>query len=92
MLAAPAANIPKLKIQINKKYKNDQLHNFQDGVNGNIFASGEELATLLLDLLRYHIDERLHKLEAYKKNIRGMTRWKENWEECARSLIVGDSP
>jgi beta-1,4-mannosyltransferase len=64
----------------------------QDGVNGNIFASGEELATLLLDLLSYHIYERLHKLEAYKKNIRGMTRWKENWEECARSLIVGDSP
>ncbi|KAL3767469.1 hypothetical protein ACHAW5_006198 [Stephanodiscus triporus] len=63
----------------------------QDGVNGNVFANGEELATLLLDLLRYHNDGKLHKLETYRKNIRGMTRWKENWEECARNLIVGES-
>jgi beta-1,4-mannosyltransferase len=63
----------------------------QDGVNGNIFAKGEDLATLLFDLLKYDNDGRLHKLETYRKNIRGMARWKENWEECARKLIVGDS-
>ena len=63
----------------------------QDGVNGNIFVDGEDLATLLFDLLRYHNDGKLHKLETYRDNIRGMTRWKENWEACARNLIVGES-
>ncbi len=62
-----------------------------DGVNGNIFADGEDLATLLFDLLRYQNDGKLHKLETYRKNIRGMTQWKENWEVCARNLIVGES-
>jgi beta-1,4-mannosyltransferase len=63
----------------------------QDGVNGNTFVDGEDLATLLFDLLRYHNDGKLHKLEIYRDNIRGMTRWKENWEACARNLIVGES-
>ena len=62
----------------------------KDGVNGKVFQNGDELATQLYDLLlRYPSDETLQKLEVYRRNIRGMTRWKENWEECARHLIVG---
>eukprot|EP00984_Skeletonema_dohrnii_P006106 scaffold2168_cov131-Skeletonema_dohrnii-CCMP3373.AAC.10 len=30
------------------------------------------------------------EMERYRQNIRGMTRWRENWDECARHLIVGD--
>jgi len=68
----------------------------QDGVNGNIFTHGEGLSTLLLDLLRnynsYDNDgaPKNDKLELYRNNIRGMTRWKENWEECARNIILGE--
>jgi len=62
----------------------------KDGVNGKVFQNGDELATQLYDLLlRYPSDDALQKLEVYRRNIRGMTRWKENWEECARHLIVG---
>lgn len=63
----------------------------KDGVNGRIFQDGDELADQLFDLLLdYPSDDALNRLEVYRRNIRGMTRWKENWEECARHLIVGD--
>mmetsp|Transcript_14557 Transcript_14557/g.31648 ORF Transcript_14557/g.31648 Transcript_14557/m.31648 type:complete len:520 (+) Transcript_14557:156-1715(+) len=62
----------------------------KDGVNGKIFQDGEELANQLFGLLLgYPSDGTLNELEKYRVNIRGMTRWKENWEECARHLIVG---
>lgn len=61
-----------------------------DGTNGKVFQDGDELATQLYELLSdYPTDNTLQKLEVYRRNIRGMTRWKENWEECARHLIVG---
>ena len=64
----------------------------KDGVNGKIFHDGNELANQLYDLLVGYPsnDTTMNKLETYRQNIDGMTRWKENWEECARHLIVGD--
>ncbi|KAL7526249.1 hypothetical protein ACHAXR_001397, partial [Thalassiosira sp. AJA248-18] len=64
----------------------------KDGVNGKVFENGEELANQLFELLlRYPTSDGTHNvLETYRRNIRGMARWKENWEDCARHLIVGD--
>jgi len=61
----------------------------KDSVNGRVFRDGDELSRQLYDLLkRYPVDTK--ELDEYKRNIRGMTRWKENWDECAEHLIVGD--
>jgi beta-1,4-mannosyltransferase len=61
----------------------------KDGVNGRVFCNGEELSRQLFDLLKgYPLHDK--ELERYRQNIRGMTRWKENWDECAKHLIVGD--
>lgn len=61
----------------------------KDGVNGRVFYNGEELSRQLFDLLKgYPLYDK--ELEQYRQNIRGMTRWKENWDECAKHLIVGD--
>lgn len=79
----------------------DCLHELvKDNVNGRIFKDGEELADQLFDLLAgsHNIDgnddddigRMRKKLEFYRQNIRGMTRWKENWDECARHLIIGN--
>ncbi|KAL9186186.1 hypothetical protein ACHAXT_005424 [Thalassiosira profunda] len=63
----------------------------EDGVNGRIFENGAELADQLFEMLAgYPGDVATDRLEKYRRNIRGMTRWKENWEKCARHLIVGD--
>jgi beta-1,4-mannosyltransferase len=62
----------------------------KDKVNGRVFTSDEELATQLFELLDRYPDNNDDELEKYRTSIRGMTRWKENWEECARHLIVGD--
>ena len=72
----------------------------KDGINGRVFCNGEELARQLFDLLQkkkgdddddYDDDDDTRKeLERFRQNIRGMTRWKENWDECAKHLIVGD--
>ena len=57
----------------------------EDGVNGRIFENEAELADQLFEFLAgYPGDVATDRLEAYRRNIRGMTRWKENWEECAR--------
>ena len=61
----------------------------KDGVNGRVFCDGEELSRQLFDLLKGYPLEDV-KMERYRQNIRGMTRWRENWDECARHLIVGD--
>ena len=69
----------------------DCLHELvKDGVNGKVFDDADELAHQLYGLLvDYPSDNALNKLEVYRRNIHGMKRWKENWEECARHLIVG---
>ena len=78
----------------------DCLHELvKDDVNGRIFKDEEELAIQLYELLVGFYDNNggddigrmRNKLDTYRQNIRGMTRWKENWEECARHLIVGDN-
>ncbi|EED90915.1 beta-1,4 mannosyltransferase, partial [Thalassiosira pseudonana CCMP1335] len=58
----------------------------KDKVNGRVFTSDEELATQLFELLDRYPDNNDDELEKYRTSIRGMTRWKENWEECARHL------
>lgn len=61
----------------------------KDSVNGRVFRDGEELSVQLYDLLKgYPVDTK--ELDEYRRNIRDMTRWKENWDECAKHLIVGD--
>jgi len=69
----------------------DCLHELvKDGVNGKVFDDADELAHQLYGLLvDYPSDNAMNKLEVYRRNIHGMKRWKENWEECARHLIVG---
>ena len=62
----------------------------KDGVNGRVFCDGDELSRQLFDLLKGYPSEDVAELERYRQNIRGMTRWRENWDECARHLIVGD--
>jgi beta-1,4-mannosyltransferase len=63
----------------------------KDGINGRIFRNGVELADQLHNLLEgYPNNANAQQLEKYKKNIRGMTRWKENWEDCAKHLVVDD--
>jgi beta-1,4-mannosyltransferase len=64
----------------------------KDGVNGRIFQDGDELANQLFDLLEGYPNKEGSgsELEKYKLNIRGMKRWKENWEESAQDLIVGE--
>ncbi|KAL7494849.1 hypothetical protein ACHAWT_005724 [Skeletonema menzelii] len=61
----------------------------KDGVNGRVFCDGVELSRQLFNLLKGYPSE-VVELERYRQNIRGMTRWRENWDECARHLIVGD--
>jgi beta-1,4-mannosyltransferase len=61
----------------------------KDRVNGRIFQNADELSEQLLELLDgYPINQ--GELQKYQTHIRGMTRWKENWEDCAQHLIVGD--
>lgn len=61
----------------------------KDGVNGRVFSDGDELSQQLYDLLKGYPVESV-ELERYRQNIRGMTRWRENWDDCAKHLIVGD--
>ena len=61
----------------------------KDKVNGRVFRDGEELSRQLFELLKgYPVEDT--ELERYRQNIRGMTRWRENWDDCAQHLIVGD--
>lgn len=62
----------------------------KDRINGRIFENDVELAAQLFDILMGYPSNTDGQLEKYKTNIRGMTRWKENWEEYAHRLVVGD--
>ena len=62
----------------------------RDGENGRVFSDADELSRQLLDLLDgYPGGDSSKTLEAYRRNIRDMERWKENWDKCAKPLIVG---
>ena len=62
----------------------------EGGVNGEVFGDEGELAEKLGDLLGgYPGEGAMGRLEGYRRKIRGMRRWREEWEECARHAIVG---
>jgi beta-1,4-mannosyltransferase len=61
----------------------------KDGINGRIFYDEDELSIQLYEMLDGYPNKTDNQLMNYKKNIRGMVRWRENWDECAHSLIVG---
>ena len=61
----------------------------KDGINGRIFHTDIDLSEQLFELLEGYPNHDKGHIEKYRRNIRGMTRWKENWEECARHLVVG---
>lgn len=61
----------------------------KDGINGRIFRTDIDLSEQLYELLDGYPNNTESHLENYRRNIRGMTRWKQNWEECAQHLIVG---
>lgn len=62
----------------------------RDGENGRVFSDADELSRQLLELLDgYPSGDSSKTLEAYRRNIRDMERWKENWDKCAKPLIVG---
>eukprot|EP00558_Chaetoceros_sp_UNC1202_P003168 CAMPEP_0197241916 /NCGR_PEP_ID=MMETSP1429-20130617/7811_1 /TAXON_ID=49237 /ORGANISM="Chaetoceros sp., Strain UNC1202" /LENGTH=346 /DNA_ID=CAMNT_0042701833 /DNA_START=122 /DNA_END=1162 /DNA_ORIENTATION=+ len=73
----------------------------QDGKNGRVFRMSSELADQVFRLLgedrvvdKDHV--RLGKiggdLAVFRSNIRGMTRWRENWKEQAHAVIMGACP
>ena len=62
----------------------------RDGENGRVFSDADELSGQLFDLLDgYPSGDSGKTLEAYRRNIRDMERWKENWDKCAKPLLVG---
>jgi Glycosyltransferase len=64
----------------------------KDGENGKVFSSEVELAQQLRYLLvgkRGKDNKILGDLEKFRRNIRGMTRWRENWIEHAHDMILG---
>uniref|UniRef100_A0A7S2LQ07 Glycosyl transferase family 1 domain-containing protein n=1 Tax=Leptocylindrus danicus TaxID=163516 RepID=A0A7S2LQ07_9STRA len=54
----------------------------QHGNNGMVFESSAELADQMFDLL---VNE--DKYLKLKEGVRGMTRWRENWINCAADII-----
>eukprot|EP00563_Minutocellus_polymorphus_P001488 CAMPEP_0181037548 /NCGR_PEP_ID=MMETSP1070-20121207/9461_1 /TAXON_ID=265543 /ORGANISM="Minutocellus polymorphus, Strain NH13" /LENGTH=573 /DNA_ID=CAMNT_0023115273 /DNA_START=33 /DNA_END=1751 /DNA_ORIENTATION=- len=74
-----------------------------DGKNGRVFSTSTELAGLMLELLGSFANissarsdgttnRATGELERLRKGIRGMTRWRENWNESAQDVIIGACP
>ena len=74
-----------------------------DGKNGRVFSTSSELAEQLVELLDSvpnicsaqsdgMTSRATGELERLRKGIRGMTRWRENWNETARDIIIGACP
>eukprot|EP00979_Chaetoceros_neogracilis_P008233 scaffold1829_cov289-Chaetoceros_neogracile.AAC.4 len=69
----------------------------QDGVNGRVFSqtSGLELSEQFLHLLieKRGDDKKITgDLAKFRGNIRGMTRWRENWKDQAHDMIMDACP
>ena len=68
----------------------------RDGLNGRVFSNKEELTGQLLTLLgtkeRDNNGKMKGDLAAFRDNIRGMTRWRENWESQAYDMIMSVCP
>jgi len=62
----------------------------KDGVNGRVFGNEDELAKQLYELLKSYPENCNTDLDRYRKNIEGTARWRENWDECAKDLVVGN--
>ena len=67
-----------------------------DGKNGRVFRTAAELADqmteLLLNVGKNGSNRANGELEHLRQGIRGMTRWRENWEENAKDVILGACP
>ena len=72
-----------------------------DGKNGRVFSTSTELAGQMLDLLGGDTGSvqsgdgttrATGELERLRQGIRGMTRWRENWDESAQDIIIGACP
>jgi len=68
----------------------------QDGVNGCIFDTSDELARQMFQLLnvdRTRDDHRIQgELSRYRNNIKGMIRWRENWKVQAHKIVMSACP
>ena len=67
----------------------------QDGVNGNVISNKSELANQMFALIKEERDESgkiTGNLALYRKNIKNMTRWRENWKEQAHDMIMSACP
>uniref|UniRef100_A0A7S1VSV2 Chitobiosyldiphosphodolichol beta-mannosyltransferase n=1 Tax=Grammatophora oceanica TaxID=210454 RepID=A0A7S1VSV2_9STRA len=67
-----------------------------DGINGRVFTTRDELTTQLYDLLsplsaassQEAAPHSFGELAVYSKNLKGRKRWAENWNECARPIVL----
>ena len=73
-----------------------------DGKNGRVFSTSAQLASQMLELLG-GISNSVQRggsgttrapgeLERLREGIRGMCRWRENWDESAKHVIIGACP
>ena len=73
-----------------------------DRKNGRVFSTSAELASQMLELLG-DISKSVQsggdgttratgELERLREGIRGMCRWRENWDESAKHIIIGACP
>jgi len=74
-----------------------------DGKNGRVFSTSAELAEQMLELLgvvtnsessaqKDGVAMATRELERLREGIRGMTRWRENWNGIALDVILGVCP
>ena len=67
-----------------------------DGVNGRVFATADELARQMLALLGSVGEDgsirAAGELEKLREGIRGMARWRENWDDNAKEIILNACP
>jgi len=68
----------------------------QDGENGRVFQSDKELASQMFELLRHNERDSdgflKGKLKLFRERIRGMDRWRENWNKHALDVIMNACP
>jgi beta-1,4-mannosyltransferase len=67
----------------------------KDKENGVVFKNSADLAEALISLLSKERDESgkiTGDLALYRKNIKDMTRWRENWKTQAHDMIMSACP
>jgi beta-1,4-mannosyltransferase len=82
-------------------YNFDCLHELvQDNVNGRVFRTSNELASLLYELLKplgagnspSMANHSFGALVTYSKQLEGRKRWNENWNEHAFPVLLRSTP